>query len=143
MYESEVNDRWEAATAIPEDVRQQWGKLSGTVTARSMLSWDEHCTECAIPYCFTTCELYQERRGDLACRRFTEGMVCVTGVEAIVPWLIKIQFKQWAKLWAKGRNSITESSAFISPIWAAMVASKAQLPWVSCTPFGFPVVPEV
>jgi FkbH-like protein len=102
MYESEVNDHWENAELIPEAVRIRWAGLSNHVTARSLISWGEHCTECAIPHCFLTCDLYQQRKIDLSCRRFTEGMVCVQGVESIVPWLLKIQFKQWAKIWADG-----------------------------------------
>jgi len=106
MYESEVNDRWENAEAIPEDVRKRWGKLGENISARSMIPWGEHCTECAIPACFTTCDLYKQRKVDLSCRRFTEGMVCVSGVAGIVPWLLKIQFKQWAKLWADGTTGL-------------------------------------
>ena len=99
MYESEVNDRWENADAIPEAVRKKWAEMGKNISARSLIPWGEHCTECAIPHCFTTCDLYKQRKGDLSCSRFTEGMVCVSGVEGIMPWLLKIHFKQWAKLW--------------------------------------------
>ena len=102
MHESEVNDRWEDAGAIPVPVRERWSELGGSVTARSVIPWGEHCTECAIPHCFVTCDLYEKRVGDLSCRRFSEGMVGVTGVAGIVPWLIKVQFKKWGKLWAHG-----------------------------------------
>ena len=102
MYESEVNDRREDGGAIPGPVRKQWSGLGRGITARSVIPWGEHCTECAIPHCFLTCDLYEKRGGDLSCRRFTEGMVRVTGVAGIVPWLIKIRFKKWGKLWAHG-----------------------------------------
>ncbi|MBU6326324.1 MAG: HAD-IIIC family phosphatase [Verrucomicrobia bacterium] len=102
MYESEVNNQWEDAGAIPAEVRRQWAGLGKEITARSMIPWGEHCTECGIPHCFLTCSLYQRRPFDMSCRRFTEGMVCVRGDWGIAPWLLKIEFKQWAKLWADG-----------------------------------------
>jgi FkbH-like protein len=106
MYESEVNNLRETADAIPEETRQRWSELSRHVTARSVISWGEHCTECAIPQCFLTCDLYDKRQVDWSCRRFTEGMVRVSGVNAIVPWLFKIQFKKWGKIWADGTTGL-------------------------------------
>ncbi|MGP8200411.1 MAG: HAD-IIIC family phosphatase [Limisphaerales bacterium] len=106
MYESEVNNLWETADAIPVETRQRWSEFSRHVTARSMISWGEHCTECAIPHCFLTCDLYQKRQVDWSCRRFTEGMVCVSGVDGIAPWLLKIQFKKWGKIWADGTTGL-------------------------------------
>ncbi len=35
---------------------------------RAFLLWGEHCTECAAPDCFTTCDLY-DARSDERCRR--------------------------------------------------------------------------
>ena len=35
--------------------------------------WEEHCTECAIPDCYSTCALYA-RRADGACARFAGGI---------------------------------------------------------------------
>ncbi len=49
----------------------------------------------------------------------------------------------WAKLWASGRKISSSSSASTRAIWAVALASKAQFPWVSTTPLGGPVVPEV
>lgn len=102
MYQSEVNDREDGAVAVPEDVRAQWTDMSRGVTARSVIPWGEHCTECAIPHCFLTCDLYQPRLGDASCRRFSEGMVRCHGKWGVAPWLLKIHFKKWAKLWADG-----------------------------------------
>jgi FkbH-like protein len=110
MYESEVNNQWEDADTIPEDVRRQWAGLGADITARSLISWGEHCTECGIPHCFLTCDLYQQRAVDLSCRRFKDGMVCVRGTWGIVPWLLKVEFKQWAKLWADGTAGLVSLS---------------------------------
>ncbi len=37
------------------------------------LYWEEHCVECAIPSCYSTCPLYKKRK-DLKCARFTHGI---------------------------------------------------------------------
>jgi hypothetical protein len=43
------------------------------VAQMSLLYWWEHCTECAAPACYRTCDLY-EARPDGRCRRFRFGM---------------------------------------------------------------------
>src|SRR5512140_3351743 len=49
----------------------------------------------------------------------------------------------WANECASGRNSITESWGSIRPICETALASYPQLPCVSITPLGSPVVPDV
>lgn len=101
MYESEVNNRFEAIETLPPTVLKQFGELRDHVQARTLLPWGEHCTECAWPTCYTTCELY-EARPDGNCRLFTDGMVRVDIEDDIRPYLLKVRFKQWGKFWAVG-----------------------------------------
>lgn len=54
-------------------------------------NWEEHCTECAIPDCYTMCSLYRERK-DSRCKRFENG------IEKDSSGGRKIIFKRWAKL---------------------------------------------
>ena len=67
MYETEVNDRVEGAEQLPAEIQARFRELTGAVTARTVLPWGEHCTECVWPTCYTSCDLYQAR-DDGKCR---------------------------------------------------------------------------
>ena len=56
--------------------------------------WQEHCTECAIPECYSTCSLYEAKK-DGSCRRFVGGIRKVYGPKA---QSARIEFKRWGKL---------------------------------------------
>lgn len=107
MYESEVNSRLEAIDTLPPFVVKQFGELRTQVQARTILPWGEHCTECSWPTCYTTCELY-EARSDGNCRLFVEGMVRVDIEDDVRPYLLKLRFKRWGKLWATGNLALYE-----------------------------------
>jgi FkbH-like protein len=98
MYETESNRRVESADQIPADVLSAFKDRRGTVMARTVLPWSEHCTECVWPTCYSTCDLYSPRE-DGRCRRFADGMVRVECPEALNSYLLKIRFKRWGKLW--------------------------------------------
>jgi FkbH-like protein len=99
MYETESNSKTESFSQVPADVLTAFGALNGRVTARTLLPWSEHCTECVWPTCYTTCDLYEPRK-DGRCRRFVDGMVRIDYPEALNSYLLKIRFKRWGKLWA-------------------------------------------
>lgn len=101
MYETEANNRVESLDQIPFEVISALGELGGRISARTVLPWGEHCTECVWPSCYSTCELYSPRE-DRRCRRFVDGMVRVDCPYAINSYLLKIRFKQWGKLWTPG-----------------------------------------
>jgi FkbH-like protein len=99
MYETEANHRIVSGQEIPKDIELQFGGLSKLVLERTVLPWSEHCTECVWPTCYKTCDLYSPRE-DGRCRRFADGMVRVDCPTALNSYLLRIQFKQWAKLWS-------------------------------------------
>ena len=101
MFEAEVNGRVEAPDGIPSGVLANLREYRGQVEARTLLPWGEHCTECAWPSCYETCELY-EPRIDGACRQFVGGVVRIPTVDGTALYLQKITFRRWAKLWALG-----------------------------------------
>jgi len=101
MYEAEVNDLVEAIDTLPLSVRKRFAEFRDQVLARTVLPWGEHCTECVWPVCYTTCELYTPRK-DGACRQFVDGMVRIDHKEGLNPYILKLRFKRWAKLWAVG-----------------------------------------
>src|SRR5215510_6481730 len=101
MYESEVNDRKETAETVPQAVLDGLGEYRRQVRARTVLPWGEHCTECVWPSCYTSCELY-EPRIDGACRQFVGGVARIPTPEGTAPYLQRITFRRWAKLWTLG-----------------------------------------
>lgn len=108
MYESEVNNCFETIETLPASVVKQFGELRDYVQARTILPWGEHCTECSWPTCYTTCDLY-EARSDSNCRLFTDGMVRVDIADDVRPYLLKLRFKRWGKLWTVGNLALYES----------------------------------
>lgn len=105
MYESEVNGRVEPAEQIPAPILQRFLELSDRMTARTVLPWGEHCTECVWPTCYSTCDLY-DARVDGKCRRFVDGMVRLDAPGTANAYIVKISFKQWGKLWTAGNVNL-------------------------------------
>ena len=101
MYEVEANSFSEPLEEIPLSGQRAFAELQGKITARTVLPWSEHCTECAWPTCYTTCDLYAPRE-DGRCRRFVDGMVRIECPESINGYVVKIRFKRWGKLWTPG-----------------------------------------
>lgn len=101
MYETEANSATESLEQIPPGRVAAFANLQGKVLTRTVLPWSEHCTECAWPTCYSTCDLYSPRE-DGRCRRFIDGMVRIDCPESINGYLLKIRFKQWGKLWTPG-----------------------------------------
>jgi FkbH-like protein len=101
MYETEINLETEAISEIPSQVVSSFKELDGKILSRTLIPWGEHCTECGWPTCYSTCELYAPRE-DLKCRRFVDGMVRVECPGSVNGYLVKVSFKRWGKLWARG-----------------------------------------
>jgi FkbH-like protein len=101
MYEAEVNNRVESLETLSADIRARFAEFRERIVARTLLPWGEHCTECVWPTCYTSCELYSPRM-DGSCRQFTDGMVRIDNPDGLSPYVLKIQFKQWAKFWTVG-----------------------------------------
>ena len=56
----------------------------------------EHCVECAMPLCYKTCSMYENRR-DRRCRRFDFGQQRIRFSDSLLDGAI-ISFRRWAKL---------------------------------------------
>lgn len=110
MYETEVNLRKESAEQIPLEILARWKESKETVLGRTVLPWSEHCTECAWPSCYSTCEFYRDR-SDGRCRRFANGMTRLECPDALNSYLLKITFMQWAKLWTPGNIRLHQADA--------------------------------
>lgn len=104
MYETESNaieEQLQLPAAVDEALRLGLKQVS----LRTTLPWSEHCTECAAPSCYSSCDLYQPR-ADGRCRRFLDGMVRVPCPSAHNGYLLKIRFKRWGKLWTPGTTAL-------------------------------------
>jgi FkbH-like protein len=99
MYELEIAHTDRSAETLSAEQRQHFHDADADIVAFSLIPWEEHCTECAMPACFTTCDLY-EARPDGKCRRFAYGMKPIYGVPSLQGYVVKIQFKRWAQLMA-------------------------------------------
>jgi len=116
VYESEVNNSIESIETLPQDIRNRFAEFRDQVVARTILPWGEHCTECVWPVCYTTCDLYSPRQ-DGACRQFANGAVRIDHQQGLNPYLLKILFKQWAKLWTVGNLHLQPLSRTARQEW--------------------------
>lgn len=71
-------------------------KIHNLFDAVMPLVWEEHCLECAAPYCYSTCMIYKSR-ADKRCLRFLHGVIPVYFEDLEIPGA-EITFRRWAKL---------------------------------------------
>ncbi len=70
------------------------------VEGAALLFWEEHCVECSIPECYSTCRLYVARR-DQKCARFVYGIAPNEQVSGLLPYGADVSFRRWGKLEAR------------------------------------------
>jgi len=99
MFELEVDYVKVSSDELSHDIRQQFQEFGESVYGVTLLPWEEHCTECAMPGCYETCDLYEPRK-DGKCRRFIGGIVPVSGASGIQNHLVRVSFKRWGQLLA-------------------------------------------
>jgi FkbH-like protein len=76
-----------------------------TVAKLSLLSWGEHCTECAAPACYQSCDLYQARP-DTRCRRFHFGIYKNRRFSSVRGYGAEVSFKKWGVFAATGNTAM-------------------------------------
>ena len=79
------------------------------VAEMSFLVWGEHCTECAAPECYQTCDLYRPRP-DTRCRRFKFGIYRNTEFPCLRGYGAEVVFRQWGVLAAAGNTAMAPRS---------------------------------
>ncbi len=99
MFELEVGTTALPAGALPPEARAAFSRTRGYVTAFALTPWKEHCTECAMPACYASCDLYEPRR-DGKCRRFVQGIEMIPLAEHPQGYVAKVAFKRWGQLMA-------------------------------------------
>ena len=101
MHELEIPHQPRPADDLTDEVKARFHDFDAEITAVSVVPWAEHCTECAIPTCYTSCDLY-EARADGRCRRFEGGAARIADAPGHERGLVRIAFKRWAQLMARG-----------------------------------------
>jgi FkbH-like protein len=109
MYESEVYP-FKHVEKLPETVVESLVNTNNSITKRSLLHWTEHCTECAIPDCYSSCDFYTPRV-DGKCQRFMNGIQAIS-TKNIATKILKIQFKKWGVLSSQG-NAVLYNNGYI------------------------------
>jgi FkbH-like protein len=83
---------------LPPEAVAAFCELAARVEARSQIVWGEHCTECAFPHCYASCDFYTPRL-DGHCRRFEGGVGRAWSGGTL---LGRVRFKKWGKLEGEG-----------------------------------------
>lgn len=107
MFELEVNHTTYSKTDLSADIQEAFERFNPNFAAVSVFQWEEHCTECAMPQCYKTCDLYEARK-DGKCRRFSEGISPVKDFLNYQDNIVKISFKKWGALMATGYLDIVD-----------------------------------
>jgi FkbH-like protein len=87
----------------------------------SFMVWGEHCTECAAPACYTSCDLF-EARPDTRCRRFRFGVYRNRNFRSFRGYGAEVAFKKWGVLGSMGNTAVTPRSRIM---WFERFASAA------------------
>src|ERR1700733_1118988 len=87
----------QSGQTIPPEPPPSSAVAPDSVTAAYLLSWTEHCIECAVPDCYALCSLYVQRR-DRKCARFKNGIVPNPQYPGLFPYGAEIEFRRWGKL---------------------------------------------
>ncbi len=102
MKELVLKEAPSSSIILPRVVLERFEETQAAIARRSTVIWGEHCSECAFPACYSSCEFY-EPRPDLHCRRFTNGIEAIEVQNTDGPlYLTRIQFRRWGKLEGMG-----------------------------------------
>lgn len=105
MFQLEWSDasRWRQAATLAPTRRSELRR--GDFKRGLLLRWEEHCVECAVPDCYSTCPLYEGRR-DGACRRLEWGIAANRAFDGRFDFGADVRFKRWGKIEAELRYGL-------------------------------------
>lgn len=64
MFEFEVAHQKLADHDLPDHVKVHVKDFVAEFRTVALIPWEEHCTEGAVPQCYSTCDLYSPRMGE-------------------------------------------------------------------------------
>lgn len=103
MFEREIYGSNLSNISNAEGIESNFVNPVEVFSARSFMNWAEHCSECVMPQCFTSCSFYTPRK-DMKCNRFEGGIKVVADNKT--KSILDVEFKHWGKLEAVGANRI-------------------------------------
>ena len=106
MFEFDKHDRGQQAAARPAS---PYTPFEGG-RRRAFLVWGEHCTECAAPDCYASCNLYSPRP-DGRCRRFDYGVYRNRSFASASGYGAEVVFRRWGKIEAQGNVRLLPARA--------------------------------
>lgn len=123
--------------------RPQVSKAPVKYKKRELLIWEEHCLECAPPYCYNNCPLYVARE-DKKCVRMRFGLRPTNEFAGSLSYGIDCTFRKWAKIEAQFENKCGGDKLYTFYDNANNIFSKAFLAlarllkpiWPTLKPYG-------
>lgn len=125
MLEFEIRSRQLNSSSVDPVIINSFKKKQQL--QRSVLAWGEHCTECALPRCFKTCDLYQPR-SDKKCRRFAEGIVKIDAPQSGYGFITQITFKPWSVLYTPGSSRVYARADKIDSFYRIIATAIKEIP---------------
>jgi FkbH-like protein len=121
------NDRvWRAAggdKSIPP------GPPDPEIERVGMIAWEEHCIECAVPDCYSTCRLYVPRP-DRKCARFVYGIYPNRSTAGLFRYGADVLFRRWGKIettWQRAPRMVPVKAAASSANWDRRLSRACNL----------------
>ncbi len=109
MYEFDVGHERILSNSVPQAVIDDFSTSRPLIDSLTVIPWEEHCTECAMPQCYATCDLYEPRK-DGKCRRFVGGISPIHGIPNSLGYVARIQFKPWGQLIAHSNLHLVQAA---------------------------------
>ena len=125
MLEFEIRSKQLSSSQIDSVIINSFKKKEQI--RRSVLAWGEHCTECALPKCFKTCDLYQPR-SDRKCRRFIDGIVKIEAPKSNYGFITRVTFKPWSVLYTPGSSRVYKKADNIEAIYRVIANAVKSIP---------------
>jgi FkbH-like protein len=129
MFEFEQCDRTIPSgrrhPSLDPKIQEEFGP--DRIRSHSVMSWGEHCSECAFPSCYQTCSFYRARP-DGRCRRFNFGIYRAASPSTWMGYSAYVEFKNWSKLWTQG------NAAQLPDVLSALLRFTGALTWGLSTP---------
>lgn len=106
MFELEAGTSWKEQAPFGPWAQNLEHALGTRIKRRSLTVWQEHCSECAMPDCYSSCSFYAPRR-DYKCRRFTGGVDLFPG-PSHASFGMLVRFGRWARLLGYGPTPLRD-----------------------------------
>ncbi|MEP4153271.1 MAG: hypothetical protein ABJL73_18405, partial [Lentilitoribacter sp.] len=103
MFEREIYQSHSLDQNGIDDLLSLFCDQKDSFILKSHMNWAEHCTECVMPDCFTSCSFYTPRP-DMKCNRFEGGIKVLRDTQR--QSILDITFKNWGKLEAAGASKM-------------------------------------